>query len=149
MLLPAVQGAREAARRTQCSNNLKQLGLGLQSYQEARQVFPGGGYGLSMASLAVANQPGAAARRMASWGTAVLPFIDQAPLYASINQSLWYIAPENSTAGQVIVSTFLCPTNQFASLTRPNPDNTVGSIQYAATTTRGTTGNVPSAATPP
>jgi len=122
LLLPAVQAAREAARRAQCSNNLKQIGIAIQSYHSIYNVFPGGGYGLSMASITVANQPGAKARRMASWGTAILPFVEQEPLYNSINQSLWYIEPQNTTAGATPLSVFLCPTNQYPSLTRPNGD---------------------------
>jgi len=100
LLLPAVQAAREAARRTQCSNNIKQIGLAFYSYHDTHNVFPAGGYGLSMANLTVANQPGAKAKRMASWGTAILPFLEQSPLYNSINQSLWYIEPQNTTAAR-------------------------------------------------
>ena len=130
LLLPAVQAAREAARRAQCSNNLKQIALGLQSYHETYNTFPTGGYGLSMASVAVANQPGALAKRMISWGTAILPFIDQSSVYNSINQGFWYIEPANATAGQTVLSVYLCPTNRYPSLTRPNPDSTTGSLPY-------------------
>src|SRR5258707_4712943 len=77
LLLPAVQAAREAGRRVQCSNNLKQIALGLHSYHDSHNAFPAGGYGLGMGNLAAANQPGALAKRVVSWGTAILPFVDQ------------------------------------------------------------------------
>jgi prepilin-type N-terminal cleavage/methylation domain-containing protein/prepilin-type processing-associated H-X9-DG protein len=130
LLLPAVQSAREAARRAQCGNNLKQIGLAVNSYLSTNNVFPAGGYGLSMASVTVANEPGALSKRIISWGTAILPYLEQMILYNSINQNYWYIEPPNSTAGGTILSVYICPTNQFPSLTRPNADNPVGSLPY-------------------
>ena len=130
LLLPAVQAAREAARRAQCSNNLKQIGIAFHSYHSIQNVFPAGGFGMSMASLTVANQPNALARRMASWGTAILPFVEQEPLYNSINQSLWYIEPANTTAGAISLSVFLCPTNPYQSPTRPNGDAPSSPLQF-------------------
>ena len=73
LLLPTVQQAREAARRTQCKNNLKQLGLALHNYHNTFNLFP---YGTTY-SLATTNHH--------VWVEAVLPYIDQAPLYGRIN----------------------------------------------------------------
>jgi prepilin-type N-terminal cleavage/methylation domain-containing protein len=70
LLLPAVQQAREAARRTQCRNNLKQLGLALHNYHDTAGVFP-------MGNVA----PDAATWRGASWMVRILPMIDQGPAY--------------------------------------------------------------------
>jgi len=101
LLLPAVQQAREAARRSQCKNNLKQLGLGMHNYHDSHQMFP---YASSWAS------------RTHTWVELLLPYIDQAPLYNQINFSL----SNNSTAGSPSnVSLFLnrhlsilaCPSN--------------------------------------
>jgi prepilin-type N-terminal cleavage/methylation domain-containing protein len=73
LLLPAVQQAREAARRSQCKNNLKQIGLALHNYAESHSVFPPGGFstGTELGFQAM-----------------ILPFIDQAPLYNRFNFNL-------------------------------------------------------------
>ena len=78
LTLPAVQYARESARRIQCSNNLKQLGLGAQQHLEAQGYFPSGGWGFNWIGDPDygfgASQPG-------SWLFSILPFIDQMPLH--------------------------------------------------------------------
>lgn len=70
LLLPAVQQAREAARRSQCKNNLKQYGLGLQNFHDSMQCFPPG-------------RPDDDGRAY-GWGFYLLPYMDQAPLYTSM-----------------------------------------------------------------
>ncbi|MFO0958797.1 MAG: DUF1559 domain-containing protein [Isosphaeraceae bacterium] len=123
LLLPAVQMAREAARRIACTNNLKQIALGFHNYHQAHDVFPIGGYGGALPTIASGQTAGARALKIASWGQSLLPYLEQTPLYDGINQSLWYIDPDNATAGGTILSVFLCPTNPIASKTRPNGDN--------------------------
>ncbi len=75
LLLPAVQQAREAARRTQCKSNLKQMGLALHNYSDVARTFP-------PAYIVGANLD------VISWGTLVLPYLDQAPLYNLYNCSV-------------------------------------------------------------
>ena len=70
LLLPAVQQAREAARRSQCKNNLKQFGLALHNYHDSQGIFPSGGY-CPAGTIALCH----------SWAEMVLPYIDQAPMY--------------------------------------------------------------------
>jgi len=78
LLLPAVQQAREAARRTQCKNNLKQMGLALHNYHDVYDRFPN-------ASMAADTpQPGCSGwvlSRGWSWRVAILPYVEQANLY--------------------------------------------------------------------
>ncbi|WP_339734227.1 DUF1559 domain-containing protein [uncultured Gimesia sp.] len=72
LLLPAVQQAREAARRTQCKNNLKQLGLALHNYYDVNKTFPPGW---------IYHSGGGLGQNAWGWGTFILPYMDQAPLY--------------------------------------------------------------------
>jgi prepilin-type N-terminal cleavage/methylation domain-containing protein len=106
LLLPAVQQAREAARRTQCKNNIKQMGLAAHNYESTYSRFPSAGEGLNSSNLAVPKLifP-------TSFFVAALPYIDQAPLYNQINFSLHYSAqPINGLFGTKIPA-FLCPSN--------------------------------------
>lgn len=101
LLLPAVQQAREAARRTQCRNNMKQLGLALHNYHDTFLRFPmGANWGAQVGSTHLPYHH--------TWLTSILPYIDQAPLYNQINF--------NSRAfGQPHVDkqipAFLCPSD--------------------------------------
>ena len=90
LLLPAVQQAREAARRSTCKNNLKQLALGLWNYHDTFKVFPPGTIGAldpAQVGSAQANAGFSAAFGTTgwSWGSHILPFIDQKPIYDRIN----------------------------------------------------------------
>ena len=78
LLLPAVQQAREAARRTQCRNNLKQLGLALHNYQDVNSVFPMGLSDSVWGNTEITGDGWA-------WGVALLPYIDQANLFNQFN----------------------------------------------------------------
>ena len=106
LLLPAVQQAREAARRTQCKNNLKQIGLGLHNYADVFGTFAPGslpftGYGHS-------------------WMVRILPYIDQAPLYGKMDitgssfggTTGWVgINTQNAAAvNGIVLSAYLCPS---------------------------------------
>ena len=116
LLLPAVQQAREAARRSQCKNNLKQLGVAVHNYVETYGVFPMGQ--IFRGNLAVAQAAGAAnsdrGYRAAGWGWGafILPFMDQAQLFSQIdfNYSL-NATPANLAACQSILNAFICPSD--------------------------------------
>jgi prepilin-type N-terminal cleavage/methylation domain-containing protein len=107
LLLPAVQQAREAARRTQCKNNLKQLGLALHNYLDTHSVFPPSGC-ISMATTS--QQPWSAQAY-------ILPFLDGGNIYSNINFSLGYHHAVNTSAyppfgpAATRVPVLLCPSD--------------------------------------
>ncbi|MDG3006259.1 DUF1559 domain-containing protein [Paludisphaera mucosa] len=112
LLLPAVQSAREAARRIQCTNNLKQFGLGMHNYHSSNEVFPMG------ASLCNYNYGGGVYTTWNNWSAhaALLNYMEQGPLYNSINFSLEgrgsdYASSANSTPYNAKVAMFLCPSD--------------------------------------
>jgi prepilin-type N-terminal cleavage/methylation domain-containing protein len=105
LLLPAVQQAREAARRTQCKNNLKQMGLALHNYETTYGRFPSAGEGVHFATGFTVFFPHSTFTRM-------LPFIDQGPVYQSMNLNLHYMdSAANVAASSTKISAFLCPSN--------------------------------------
>ncbi len=79
LLLPAVQQAREAARRTQCKNNLKQIGLAMHNYHDIYNTFPPG-YITRFPNVVVSGEPG-----LYSWGAFILPQVEQANLFTTLN----------------------------------------------------------------
>lgn len=83
LLLPAVQQAREAARRTQCKNNLKQLALAVQNYHDTYKSFPAG-FARNAARLAVSSCPEGNCANW-SWGAAILPQLEQSNLYDQVD----------------------------------------------------------------
>lgn len=93
LLLPAVQQAREAARRTQCRNNLKQLGLAMHNYHDVASSLPMGANSQLFSPL-----------------VAILPQLDQANLQTLYNFNLYYTHPDNLKAINLTVVSYLCPT---------------------------------------
>jgi prepilin-type N-terminal cleavage/methylation domain-containing protein len=150
LLLPAVQQAREAARRTQCKNNLKQIGIALHNYHDVHSVLPpyviwdgvdcpGGGNSWT-------NTGGY------SWRVMIMPFIEQAPAYSQINFSTQFAqaACTGSSAGWSVINNtvipgFICPSDSTApsngSSTGTNYSAVISSssmTRIAAGTTNGT-----------
>jgi prepilin-type N-terminal cleavage/methylation domain-containing protein len=82
LLLPAVQAAREAARRAQCLNNLKQIGLAMHNYHSSLDSFPPG-YVTAVSSIAPNTEAGPGW----SWGTFILSELDQRPIYNATNSN--------------------------------------------------------------
>ena len=98
LLLPAVNSARESGRRTQCLNNLRQIALGLQTYHEANNSLPNGAnFGASWSA--------------ATWAALILPEIGQDPVYQMFNFNTYAWDPSNVPAVQVVIPTFICPSD--------------------------------------
>lgn len=106
LLLPAVQQAREAARRAQCKNNLKQIGLALHNYHATHNIFPPG---------YVAGAPWPLTTSGWSWCAMLLPDLDQGSLYDEINFSLPIENSANLPVPAQTLPALICPSDQLGS----------------------------------
>lgn len=148
LLLPAVQQAREAARRTQCKNNMKQLGLALHNYHDVFNLFPPGAMNPGVQPL-----PGlpysnncALECRNTPWSLYLLPYMEQAPFYSQLNFSLPMSSAQRSGTGpstalvainaavwaNVDLPMFKCPSDVL----RADPFTVAGSAHYGITNGR-------------
>ncbi|MEZ6130649.1 MAG: DUF1559 domain-containing protein [Planctomycetaceae bacterium] len=114
LLLPAVQQAREAARRTQCKNNLKQIGLALHNYHDIYKQFPIGGQ--LQPDPNPATTGGIANVEMWGWPASILPQIDQAPLFNQLGATTRRLTDVLADATlrpllQTTISGFICPSD--------------------------------------
>ncbi len=101
LLLPAVQSVRAAARRMQCSNNLKQLSLAMHNYHSAYSTFPPGG---------ITEGPCCGTRSRTNWAIAILPYIEQEALYKRYDQNALNSDPVNAEVREAYLPTFACPS---------------------------------------
>jgi prepilin-type N-terminal cleavage/methylation domain-containing protein/prepilin-type processing-associated H-X9-DG protein len=142
LLLPAVQSAREAARRSQCTNNMKQIGLALHNYESANRCLPMGV--VTFSALTPAGQCNTTdgnpwKRRDHTMFALVLPFMEQQPIYNAINFNFAsngihdgvHAGLTNFTAYTSVVATYVCPSDGIATpLAYPN--NPYSQSSYSA-----------------
>jgi len=116
LLLPAVQSAREAARRIQCTNNLKQIGLGLHNYEAIAGAFP---------PTCIAVGSGRTVTLWLGWSVQgrISPLLEQGPLFNAINFSFPGDSPFNTTVAAQRVPLFICPSD-------PDPVPEPGKLSY-------------------
>jgi prepilin-type N-terminal cleavage/methylation domain-containing protein/prepilin-type processing-associated H-X9-DG protein len=128
LLLPAVQAAREAGRRLQCTNNLKQLGLGMHNYESSNGVLP-------PEMVLTFNSAGAVFWK-SSWGVSsrITPYLELGALYNAINYTNKTTDPSNATAVSTQLQIFICPSevNQqaFTSTNAAGATTTYGISNY-------------------
>ena len=149
MLLPAVQQVREAARRIQCANNVRQLSLAVLNYESSQMLFPPGWNSVSE----IDTNPGW------GWSAILLPFIEQNNLASQIDYQSSITAPVNEAILQQVVQGHLCPSdpdpevadlsdatgnsvgNNGGSGTR-NDDQSSGNLMVARSNYSGVFGNI-------
>jgi prepilin-type N-terminal cleavage/methylation domain-containing protein/prepilin-type processing-associated H-X9-DG protein len=150
LLLPAVQSAREAARRAGCVNNLKQIGLALHNYEQALGTFPPGYVSaIDRTILDACNQDAenAASVDLGSgwaWGSMILPYLEQQPVYNAINFNLSVAYHQNDTCSLTPLAVYLCPTDfgpstipVFADPPDPAQPGSFGASNIVDTLSRG------------
>lgn len=138
LLLPAVQAAREAARRSQCTNHLKQIGLAILNYEQSFRTFP--------IQFAPYQESPEGDGNGWSWMTAILPFVEEQNLYDTINPrgpvsaGQGMIRPENRTAIKTPVPIYYCPTDNAMGTTRNDVWMVPSGIEFAVTNYAGVLG---------
>jgi prepilin-type N-terminal cleavage/methylation domain-containing protein/prepilin-type processing-associated H-X9-DG protein len=150
LLLPAVQAAREAARRIQCSNHCRQIGLAIQNYEAAFRTFPPTSTGSGVAGNPRGNG-------LYSWLAMILPQMEQQALFQSIDFSVPMTSAlsgasadyyklkidadhVNALAARTVIPTYLCPSDPWqltdaAGTSRPAPGSYVGNVGWIKRTT--------------
>jgi prepilin-type N-terminal cleavage/methylation domain-containing protein len=137
LLLPAVQSAREAARRAQCTNNLKQIGLGLMNYESSNQCFPPGNIATrDLGDTFITN-----------WCISILPFMENQPLYNAYNFDLLRVTGDrvnenraNTTVVRSNLRSFTCPSDLRTELLVKPGSGPSGYDLYAPGSYRGMAG---------
>jgi len=133
LLLPAVQQAREAARRTQCKNNLKQMSLAIHNYADVYLSFPMGSNQFNHTGLV-------ASRGFMGWAIAILPFIEQNNLYGKYNHLADSLSATNQVVRETSMPAYNCPSDPSIGQLLTPATGTCCSRVYATSSYRGVSG---------
>lgn len=125
LLLPAVQQAREAARRTQCKNNLKQLALALHNYHDIHSRFAPGWIAVDPTTRLSSAHEGISG---AGWGTMILPQLEQTNLYTQFNPDLAINAAPNLAFARTVLPAWQCPSDPKPDRWQIESEETAGEI---------------------
>ncbi len=118
LLVPAVQKVREAAARTQCTNNLKQMALALHGYHDAYKTLP----------------PACHPTNLLSFHVYILPFIDQTPAFDGFNRTVPFSNPTNIAQGLIVIPAYMCPAQDAERTTLYGPGEWAGGTTITYTT---------------
>ncbi|HBN74432.1 MAG TPA: prepilin-type cleavage/methylation domain-containing protein [Planctomycetaceae bacterium] len=126
LLLPAVQQAREAARRSSCKNNLKQIGLALHNYHDTYNLFPPGAIGIRLSDGSTQFRDANSPVNLVGWAAFLLPNVEQGALYDQLSTRLfssnspgggsaWYndtgANSVNDVYAKTVINTYTCPSD--------------------------------------
>ena len=132
LLLPAIQAAREAARRAQCANNMRQIGMALHLHHDQIKRFPPGfvAHNAGQAAFDAGNLDGTARNKPrapseATWIALILPFIEQASVYDTVDWTQWHFDSSGRHMWHNTIPMFHCPSD-----VRPQPSDTYESVGY-------------------
>lgn len=114
LLLPAVQQAREAARRAACKNHMKQIGLAIHNYEETHGVFPPG-WIVSKPPQQPLVDDDVERENYFGWATMILPFVESSPLYSRFNFSIKMNEGVNRPLVSTVINMHRCPTDPYPS----------------------------------
>jgi prepilin-type processing-associated H-X9-DG protein len=123
LLLPSVQAAREAARRTECLSHLRQVGQSIHAYQDANRVLPRGRTPISDPRFAGPNPPCTSSKVDRSVWIALLPFMEQESLYDQIESQASIFAVENTDILPKFAPILACPSDPAGGAVTPLPPN--------------------------
>jgi prepilin-type N-terminal cleavage/methylation domain-containing protein len=132
LLLPAIQAAREAARRTQCLNNLKQMALAIVNYESTRKAFPRGRWNIDPNDTSKHNVPDRtiAKSNEHSWQVVVLPYVEEQNIASQYDLKQSWFSTNNRLAVSYPLAVFLCPsvpeTSRFDPLFTSDPKPAAG-----------------------
>jgi prepilin-type N-terminal cleavage/methylation domain-containing protein/prepilin-type processing-associated H-X9-DG protein len=108
LLLPAVQAARESGRRTQCANNLKQIGVALQNYHDVNKILPPNTMYVPGSGTSMPNN-----NFRANWVISALPFLEETNLHQQFDLTKPISDPANAIPRSQILAVMLCPTDAY------------------------------------